>query len=227
MTDGRLLLIVAGGLVLGWWFLGDDEEGGALGDARQLVNDAINALPLIQTGDRLTHAPYDKTTGVAPGAPQDLADQTAYDLETYSLARAIASEEGRSSNATQLAVGWAIKNRSLASSGSVTTLVTRAKYGPHSGFYGTQRNIEQGTPGYNGSDRYCSTANDPYDGHAQIALAIQNGTLPDPTGGAQYFDRAAADDNPEKTAANRAAAGLELKVVADADPGLRFWGPIA
>lgn len=222
MRDRDAVLLAAAGVVAAWWLLGDDEEGGVLGDVRQVVNDAVN---LVVQGPRLTHAPYNTTTGVVPGAPQDLADSTAYDLETYSLARAIASEEGRSSDFVQLCTGWAIRNRANASSGSVTTLVTKAKYAGHSGSYGTQRNIEEGTPGYNGSDRYCSTANDPYDGHAQIALAIQNGTLQDPTGGAQYFDRPAGDDNAAQTAANRAAAGLVQADIPGLPSSIRFWVP--
>lgn len=220
--DLEILLLAAAGVGLAWWFFGDPEEGGPLGAARQLVNDAVD---LVVQGKRLTRAPYDTTTGVVKVDPQALADSTDYDLETYALARAIASEEGRGSQQLQLAVGWAIKNRANAGSGSIATLVLHAKYGPHSGFFGTQRNIEAGTPGYNDSDRYCSTANDPYDGHAQIALAIQNGTFQDPTGGAQYFDRPAHDDDPEKTAANRAASGLVLADVAGVDSSIRFWRP--
>jgi len=220
--DQKILALAAAGVVAAWWFLGDDEEGGVLGDLRQAVNDAVN---LVAKGKRLTHAPYDTTTGVVYARPQDLADQSGYDLETYSLARAIASEEGRADGFTKLCVGWAIKNRANATSGSVTTLVTKAKFAAHSGYYGTQRNIEAGTPGYNGSDRYCSTGADPYDGDAQIAYAIQTGTLPDPTGGAEYFDVTALDDNPDKVVADRLAEGLELKPIDGVPSRLRFWGP--
>lgn len=219
--NGQLFLIFAG-VVVAWYLLGPDEEGGLLGDARQIIDDGVG---LVTRGSRLTSAPYDKGTGVVPGSPQSLADQTSYDLETYSLARAISSEEGNSDDTTKLAVGWAIKNRAGASSGSVTTLVTHAKEPTHSGSYGTQRNIDSSTSGYNGSDRYCSTAQDPYDGDAQIAFAIQTGALPDPTGGAQYFDRSAQDDNAAQVAANRTAAGLQLVTVAGADPNLEFWAP--
>jgi hypothetical protein len=222
VRDRDALLLAGAGVVAAWWLLGDNEEGGLLGDARQLVNAAVN---LVAQGDRLTRCPYDTTTGVVPCDPQGLADSTTYDLETYALARAIASEEGRGSQLLQLAVGWSIKNHADAGSGSIATLVTHAKYAPHSGLFGTQRNIEAGTPGYNGSDRYCSTANDPYDGHAQIALAIQNGTFADPTGGAQYFDRPAGDDNAAQTAANRAAAGLVEADVPGVPSSIRFWRP--
>jgi hypothetical protein len=221
--DEKIIAAAAAGAVLFWWFAGDDEESGVLGDIRQAVNSAVN---LVVKGARLTHAPYDTTTGVVPADPQALADQSGYDLETYALARAIASEEGRSSDFVKLCTGWAIRNRANASSGSILTLVTRAKYAPHSGYFGTQRNIEAGTPGYNGSDRYCSTANDPYDGDAQIAYAIQTGTLPDPTGGAQYFDRPAHDDNAAQTAANRLASNLEIAQIDGLPDSIRFWRPI-
>lgn len=224
MSGESKALLWAGVAVIGaWWIFGSDEEAGLLGQARQLIDAGVD---LVTRGQRLTRAPYDTSTGIVPGNPQALADSTTYDLETYALARAISSEEGRANAATKLAVGWAIKNRANASSGSVASLVLKAKDPTHSGYFGTQRNIDPSSTGYGGSDRYCSTANDPYEGDAQIAFAIQTGTLPDPTGGAQYFDRSASDDNPEQVAENRAADGLVLADVAgDVDSGLRFWRP--
>ena len=220
--EAAVFALAVAGVVGAWWFFGDDEEGGVLGDLRQAVTSAVG---LVTRGQRLTHAAYDTSTGVVAVAPQDLADQTSYDLETYSLARAISSEEGGGSDFLKLCVGWAIRNRANAGGGSITSLITHAKYAPHSGLYGTQRNIEAGTPGYNGSDRYCASGLDPYNGDAQIALAIQNGTLADPTGGAQYFDRPAHDDNAEQTAANRAAAGLVLAQIDGIPSSIRFWSP--
>jgi len=222
--DVEILLVAAAGVALAWWHFGDPEEGGPLGEVRQLVTDAINGL--IAKGARLTHAPYDKTTGVVAADPQALADSTTYDLETYALARAIASEEGDGSDFLQICVGWAIKNRADAGGGSIAALVTRAKYAPHSGLFGTQRNIEEGTPGYHSSDRYCASGLDPYEGHAQIALAIQNGTLQDPTGGAQYFDRPAHDDNPTRTAQDRLNDGLVIAEIDGLPSSIRFWRPV-
>jgi len=222
MEEDEVVWWLFGGLVVAWWLIGSNDEGGPLGYARQLIDSGVD---LVTRGNRLTHAPYDTSTGVVPGDPQSLADSTTLDLESYSLARAISSEEGRSDDGTKLAVGWAIKNRADASSGSITSLVTKAKEPSHSGYYGTQRNIDSSTAGYNGSDRYCSTGNDPYDGDGQIALAIQNGQLPDPTGGAQYFDVPAFDDDSDQVAANRAASGLVQVDVPGARSGLRFWAP--
>jgi hypothetical protein len=205
-----------------WWLFGQRDPAGLVGDIAQQLNDALNA---VVKGARLTSAPYDKTTGLVPGAPSDLADQAGLDLESYSLARLIASEEGRSNNSIKAAVAWAVLNHARSSGKSVTSLLTHAKLGAHSGSYGTQRNIEQGTDGYNGSDRYASTSSDPYEGDGTIAAAVVSGQLPDPTGGAEYFDRPAGEDA-DRVAANRAAAGLVLADVvgvdADAD-GIRFW----
>lgn len=221
----KIALGVGFALVAAWWYFGDDEEGGVLGQARQVIDAGVD---LVVRGQRVTHAQYDTTTGVVPGSPQSIADQTSYDVETISLARAIGSEEARANDDTKLAIGWSIKNRADAGSGSITALVTRAKVASHSGYYGTQRNIDPSAGGGpNGpSDRYCATGLDAYDGDVQIALAIQTGELPDPTGGAQYFDRSAHDDNPEQTAQNRANDGLVLADVAgEVDSGLRFWRP--
>jgi hypothetical protein len=223
--ETKIAIAVAAALVAAWWLLGDNEEGGLLGDTRQLIDAGVD---LVLRGQRLTHAPYDTTTGVVPGSPQALADQTPYDLETYALARAISSEEGRANDDTKLAIGWAIKNRADAGGGSIAALVTHANAASHRGYFGTERNIDPAEGGgpHGPSDRYCSTANDPYDGDAQIAYAIQTGTLPDPTGGAQYFDRSALDDNAEKVANNRTAAGLVLADVGgDVSSGLEFWRP--
>jgi hypothetical protein len=221
MDEDETILLVAGAAVVAWWWLGPNEEGGPLGILRQAIDAGVD---LVSRGARLTHAPYDTSTGVVPGNPQALADSTTLDLETYALARAISSEEGRSSNAAKLAVGWAMKNYADAHwGGSIAAALLHANYSPHSGYFGTQRNIESGTDGFNASDRYASTANDPYDGDGQIAFAIQNGTLPDPTGGAQYFDRPSGE-NADKVAANRIAAGL-VQVAVDGvnDGDLRFW----
>jgi hypothetical protein len=208
--------------VLAWWFFGDDEEGGVLGDLRQAFNDALNG---VTRGGRASNCPYDKTTGVVPCDPQQLADHAGEELETYSLGRALSSEEGRSSDAIKALVGHAIKNEADRRGVSITHLVTSAKLAAHAGHYGTQRNIEEGTDGYNASDRYCSTANDPYDGDLAIARGVLDGSIPDLTGGATQFDRPSGESDPERVAQNRINAGSELvpgleDIVGD---DLRFW----
>ena len=220
-TTTLLILAAVGGAV--WWFLyGDSEGGGVVGDVRQIFIDAVSG---VVRGDRVTHCSYDKTTGVVPCDPHQLAAQAGVDDETYALARGVSSEEGSSSASTKAVVAWAIKNEAARRGSSIFSLVTHAKLASHSGRYGTQRNIEEGTAGYNGSDRYISTAQDPYEGDIAIAAGVLDGTIPDVTGGANQFDRPSGEKNPDAVAANRTAAGSELVDDIDdlVDGDLRVW----
>jgi len=219
----RTYLIV--GIALGavaWLLFGDRDAPGVIGDVRQLFNDALDG---IIRGERATRCSYDKTTGVVPCDPTSLADQAGQSLEVYSLARAVASEEGRSSSAVKALVAHAINNEARRRGSSITALVTRAKLPAHNGMYGTQRNIEEGTAGYDGSDRYCSTAQDPYSGDLEIAAGVLDGTIPDLTGGATQFDRPSGESDPDRVAQNRMNAGSELVPGIEDLTGddLRFW----
>lgn len=189
-----------------YWLFYNSDDLGVTGDVTQTIDDAINA---ITRGTRLTHAPYDKQTGLVPGSPDDLASSCGLDTETYSLARAISSEEGLSNNTTKLAVGWAIYNDANKAGKSLTDLVTT-----NDGYYGIQTLVH-----------YCSTAQDPYQGDATIAAGILNGSMADPTGGAIQFDRP-AQENAAKVQANRIKSGEEIVTVPGADPGLEFWRKI-
>jgi hypothetical protein len=204
-----------------WALLRDDGEGATVVD--KLGDGITDIYSSVVQGTRVTHAPYSKVTGIVPGTPAVLAASAGVDVDTYSLARALASEEGNSSTATQVAVAWAINNHASQAGTSITQLVTHAKLASHSGLYGTQRNIEVGTAGYNGSDRYCSTANDPYAGHIQVAQGVLDGTFADPTSGADQFDRPSGESNPGQVAANRLDSGSELVDVAGTDGDIRFW----
>src|SRR5262245_28749412 len=146
MERGTMLLLGAGAAagVVAWWFLGDPEPGGVIGDVRQVFTDAIGG---ITRGSRVTSCPYHKTTGVVPCSPATLAAAAGVELEAYSLARAISSEEAPSGDAVKALVAHAINNEARRRGSSITSLVTRAKVPAHSGSYGTQRNIEEGTPG--------------------------------------------------------------------------------
>jgi hypothetical protein len=222
-VKARTVVILAALAGVALWFLyGDSEEGGVVGDVRQMFLDAVSG---VVRGARVTRCPYDKTTGVAPCDPHQLAAQAGVDDETYALARGISSEEGTSGASTKAAVAWAIKNEAARRGSSIFALVTHAKLAAHSGFYGTQRNIEEGTAGYNGSDRFISTAQDPYDGDITIASGVLDGTIPDVTGGANQFDRPSGEANPDQVAANRVAAGSEqVQGISDlVDGDLRFW----
>lgn len=230
----RRAYLVAGGVALGlgaWWLLEQSELGGLPGEASQALNDALNA---IVKGNRLTHAPYDKTTGVVPGQPEDLAAAAGLDVETYSLARMIASEEGRSNNTIKAAVAWAIKNKADSLGRTITDHLTRTLEPSHHGQYGTYILLDKSSSHYRESslgkpiqgDRDASTANDPYDGDAQIAAGVLSGQIPDLTGGANQFDRPDGEDDPDAVAAKRVKAGQVLADVPGIDPdvdGIRFW----
>jgi hypothetical protein len=218
-----ILGIIAGVAYAVWALMRDDGEGATVVD--KLGDGFRDIVSSITQGRRVTNAPYSKSTGVVPGSPDSLAGVAGVDTEVYSLARNIASEEGNSSNETQAAVGWATLNYANSVGKSVTALLTHAKYAPHSGSYGTQANIEVGTDGYKGSDRYASTALDPYEGHISIAQGIIDGTIPDVTNGATQYDRPAGEKNPDAIAASRIAGGSTEVDLSDqgVDPGLRFW----
>ena len=229
------LLAALGGLagLIAWLVFGDSEAPGVVGDARQLFMDAING---ITQGARLTHCPYDKTTGIVPCDPQTLADQAGATLEEYALARNIASEEGNSSVGTQALVAYATKNKAAAAGLSIFELLTRtsSKHAAqhtvdHGGRFGTQADLEVWVTTKDGrtvhpSDREASTAQDPYDGHLAVARGVLSGAIPDVSGGAVGYDRPSGEAKPEQVAADRAAAGLVPADVPDVGQGdLRLW----
>lgn len=218
--------LVAAGAVLGvaaWYLLGDPEQGGVLGDVRQLFTDAISG---ITQGTRLTRCPYDKTTGVVPCDPQALADQAGATLEEYALARNIASEEGSKPVAVQALIAHATKNHAARSGLAISALLLRANNGAHAGYFGTQKDIDPDSANEGSSDRYASTALDPYDGHLAVARGVLDGSIPDLTGGADQYDEPGGEKDPDAVAAKRLAAGQVPVQGLDSVAGigsLRFW----
>jgi hypothetical protein len=190
------------------------------------VEGVTSILNTIERGRRLTHASYGPD-GVVRVKPQQLADEAGTDLDTYALARMISSEHGRDDNVTKAAIAHVALNYAARVGRSISGLLLRANNAQHSGFFGTQRDIDEESTRYNESDRYASTALDPYEGELQIATAVLSGEVPDPTGGAIQFDAPPAFKSPEaaaRTAANRLAEG-RVQVFPDGiDPDkLRFW----
>ncbi len=231
------MLIAAGAAagIVAWYLLGDEESAGAVGDIRQAFRDAING---ITQGRRLTNCPYDKSTGVAPCPPEQLAALAGLDLETYALARQIASEEGNSSTAAQALTAHATRNEAARRGLSISALLMQAstKYSSqhsvaHGGRFGTQKDLEVLVTNAQGdevhpSDRYASTATDPYEGHAAVAAGVLSGAIPDLTGGANQFDRPSGESDPDRVAQKRLDAGSELVTGLDDIEGLgdlRFW----
>jgi len=186
------------------------------------VEGGLTLLNEITRGKRLTHASYG-SDGVVNATPDDLAALSGASLEEYSLARMISSEEGNANNATKAAVAWSAVNYARRVGKTITQLMVRAKNANHDGYYGTQKDIDPESSNQGKSDRYASTANDPYQGDLDIARGVLNGTIEDLTGGAIQFDRAAGEKNPAQVAQDRINEGRTQVFPDGVDPGLRFW----
>ncbi len=190
------------------------------------IDGAVTILNSIERGQRLTHAAYGPD-GVVRVDPNELARQAGTDLDSYALARMIASEHPRDANEFKVAIAHVALNYATRVGRSISSLLLRANNQRHTGFFGTQRDIDEDSAAYNESDRYASTALDPYAGELTIASACLSGEFPDPTGGAIQFDAPPAFKTPEaaaRTAAKRIAEG-RIQVFPDGiDPEkLRFW----
>lgn len=195
-----------------------------MGDGDPMAG-AESVLNGITRGARLTHAVYG-ADGVVDFDPGILAQQANASIDEYSLARAISSEEGNADPRTKAAIALTMVNYANRTGLDISALLLRAKNPAHSGYFGTQRDIDEDSDNFDGSDRYASTALDPYVGDLQIARAVLSGQLADFTGGAIQFDRLNAFKTPEqaaRTAQNRVNEGRTLVVVVGADPQLRFW----
>jgi len=188
------------------------------------IDGAVTALSMLTRGPRLTHAPADET-GRVDEDPQALADEAGYSLEAYSAGRMLSSEEGTSDPTTQAAVVWALLNHAAAGGKGLFEVLSAAKNPRNRGYFGSQKDKDPSSSNFGGSDRYASTAVDPYDRDCQIAQQCLDGTIADFTGGARNFDRISGEKNPETVAANRASEGLVPADVPGADPNLRFWRP--
>jgi hypothetical protein len=215
MSETKLTALVfgslAGVLFVVWALTRDDGDGATVTD--KLGDGFMDLLDGILRGSKATNAPYSKTTGAVNVPPETLAAQAGVDVDTYSLARMISSEEGRSSNAVKAAVGWAAMNHANASGKTITATLTQNKN--HQGLYGTQ------------VGGYASTALDPYEGDIAIANAILTGAYPDPTGGADQFDRPSGEADPDAVAQNRIDSGShEVTVDGIDDGGIRFWSKV-
>lgn len=190
------------------------------------VAGASELLDTIQKGKRLTRTSYGHD-GVIRDDPALLAEQANTDLDSYALARMIASEHGREPYNYKAAVGHVAINYASSVGRSVSSLLLRANNPDHTGHFGTQRDIDESSANFNESDRYASTALDPYEGDLQVAVAVLSGQVPDFTFGAIQFDSPQAFKTPAdaaRTAAKRIAAGRTQVFPEGIDPDmLRFW----
>lgn len=195
----------------------------AEGDPVGTITDMLNT---IQRGKRLTRTTYG-VDGRIDFEPEGLAEMAGASLDEYALARMLSSEEGNKGNLEKAAVGAVALNYARRKGRSISALLLRANNPAHSGWFGTQRDIDTNSPDFNHSDRYASTALDPYEGDLLIARGLLDGTIPDPTGGAIQFDAPPAFKSPElaeRTAQNRIDEGRRQVFVDGIDPSqLRFW----
>lgn len=178
-------------------------------------------------GARLTKFPVDPSFNYVPQSPAECAAAAGdLDVDVYSLARMIRSEEGRSNVASKTAVGFAAVNQARSAGKSLTALLTMGNTGR--GFYGPQ----------NSGGRYAATDQDPYEGDAAIAAICLGGYATDPTFGSELFDRPKLQDlllargttgyskGSQGVADARVAAGYELVAATGVDVSeLRFWRP--
>lgn len=193
------------------------------GDPIAGVEDLLNT---IERGQRLTRTTYGKD-GVIREDPDALAAEAGTDLDSYALARMISSEHGKDPNVYKAAIAHVAVNYAIHVGRSISGLLLRANNPRHTGHFGTQRDIDQSSPDYNESDRYASTALDPYAGDLEIAQAVLSGAVADATGGAIQFDAPPAFKTPElaaRTASKRLAEGRVQVFPEGIDPDrLRFW----
>jgi len=131
--------------------------------------------------------------GLVDADPAQLASAAGLDLETYSLARALASEHGQDADVYCEAVAWAIRNKAIERNTTIFDLVTNGAGTAGDGRYGEQK-AAAGT-------KYCSTKVDPSERHVRIAAAVSSADQAlDPTGGATHFYSPRAQDALEQKA---------------------------
>lgn len=148
--------------------------------------------------------------------PSALAASAGLDLDTYTLARVISSEEGNSPLAHQLAIACATKNLADRYGGGIFDVCTDGSFGKQSGGVGS---------------RPVSTWEDPYEGHVAIAQAVLSGATGDITQGAYQWVAPKAQDalharDPVKyksfvdVNASRLASGLKQVSIPGVNPSL-------
>lgn len=140
-------------------------------------------LKLVDRGKKVTSSTLG-TNGIVEEPPSELAEQAGTDVDTYSLARTIASEqETKSPSAAELiGVACVVVNEARARGLTVTDLVTSSSVG--GGLYGSQ----------SVGPRYVATSKDPYERDITIASGVLDGSIPDITHGARHFFSPATQD---------------------------------
>jgi len=131
--------------------------------------------------DRKTGETKQKEIEVVNELPPELAKAAGTDLETYSLARVIASEgySGDDYALAMVGIGNVIKNEARRRNGddslAITRLLVYSQFPVAKDHYGEQ------------SGRYAATTRDPMKWHVLFAKALMDKDLPDITKGATQF----------------------------------------
>lgn len=168
---------------------------------------------------RSTQAP----DGSIDQSPIALASTAGTDLDTYALARMIASEDDSGGKPAYLAAyAWAGKNYGLAHGGIANVLLRNKHYG--NGKFGSQ---------FGG---YAATSKDPSEAHLAIAKQVVKNEIQDPTDGSWKFSATKnfegsvrnqlkkAGQNPDlaptlqQHLAKRVAEGAQIVHATDVDP---------
>jgi len=194
------------------------------------------AMKFLTRGKKVNASwPYNKTSGLVEAEPEALAEEAGCTTDEFALATMLSSEHGNDPQAFKEAVGSVALNEARARGLSISDLLLQAKNVSHQGFFGSQADQEKKTSsGAAASDRYASTARQPYEDDVGIAKQLLSGAVPDPTGGARQFDSPKAQDagfkkgkysmDADALAAKRESEGKELVTVDGIDPyRLRFW----
>jgi len=155
--------------------------------------------------------------GITYAEPTQLAAGAGVDLDTYALARMIASEAGGQKTIAQQAVGAVALSYAGDRGESISQVLLRSTHAGD-GYFGKQ---SQG--------RYAATSHDPSASHLVMAAELQSGAIADPTGGARQWDSPRSYTDPSsaaKVAATRVAAGNTLVTLAGVpESTFRFWKP--
>lgn len=118
--------------------------------------------------------------GIILDDPRALAAEAGLDLETYALARMIASEHGSDPDVYCEAVAWAIRNKARERKTTIFGLLTERRGTAADGLFGEQ--------GAEGLEAYASTIRDPRTRHEAIAKRVVAAPQSqDITGGATHF----------------------------------------
>jgi hypothetical protein len=156
-----------------------------------LVVGGPKVVDVVNKTKRVTSSPA--VDGIVPTDPATLARTAGVDLETYALARMLASENGSSAENVKLAIGFATRNEAKARKKTISALLlqtstrvdAKGKPFPAEGRFSAQ-NVAGG--------KYATTAVDPTAGDVEIAGKVIKGLVPDPTNGSTNFFSPKAQD---------------------------------